>query len=190
MRNRHRHGVQVLGLTVVLALLGPAACIIDELREDDVGDAEACEAAMRWPRPYAEREDILFELINDTRARGGECGGAGRNPVADVELSPELRCAARVHATDLSEHGTLSHDGSDGSTTLTRVDRAEYLGLPRSEVLAADFDDPQAVLDAWLSNPAHCDALFEAQIDEIGIGYAETFRGDTSAWVLLTGQQR
>lgn len=189
MRDRQRR--RVVDLAVLVAgLLGPCGCIIDELREDEVGEAPACEAASRWPRPYAQREDILFELINEQRARGGQCDGAERNPVAEVELSPALRCAARVHSTDLSQRGALSHDGSDGSTTLTRVDRAEYDGLPRHEVMAADFDDPQAVLNAWLDNPAHCEAVFEAQIDEIGIGHAQTFRGGASAWVLLTGQQR
>jgi uncharacterized protein YkwD len=165
-------------------------CIIDELREDEVGDAEACEAAVRWPHAYGDREDILFDLINDTRARGGMCGEATRNPVSAVAMSPELRCAARIHATDLSERGRLSHEGSDGSTTLGRVDRAGYLGLPKHEVLGADFDDPELLLDAWLANPAHCEAIFDPKIDEIGIGHAETFDGDATAWVLLTGQER
>jgi uncharacterized protein YkwD len=180
-------------LRLPLVLVGLAiqtGCIIDVLREDPVGEAAACEAARRWPRAYAEREDELLDLVNEVRAGGGTCGEALQNPVPDLELSPELRCAARVHATDLAESGGLEHEGSDGSTTLSRVDRAQYDGIPKHELLAADFLDPQAVLAAWLGDPSHCEPLFDPTIDAFGVGHAMSANEDAAAWVLLTGENR
>jgi uncharacterized protein YkwD len=167
-----------------------SACVIDEVGDDEVGEALACEAARRWPRAYAAEEDRLLELVNDQRSRGGECDGVTRNPVADVETSPELRCAARLHATDLSLGTTLGHEGSDGSTTLTRVGRADYPGLVRHELLASDFEDAAPVLHAWLGSPPHCNAIFDRRIVEIGIGHSATIDGDSTAWVVLTGEPR
>jgi uncharacterized protein YkwD len=84
----------------------------------------------------------------------------------------------------------VTHAGRGDSTTLSRIDRAAYPGVPRHEMIAADFDDAVATLDAWLRSKDHCDAIFDAKIDEVGIGHAMTLRGDAAGWVLLTGEIR
>ena len=174
-----------LGLSVV-----SSGCVIDELSDDDVGEAQACEAARAWPESYAENEAMLLDLVNEARSRGGQCDGTPTNPVPDLQVAPALRCAARLHATYLADAQQLSHEGDGGSSTLARVDRAEYDGIPKHELLAADFTDPSAVLDAWLQSPSHCRALYDPMLVELGIGYAQSFQGDAAAWVLLTGQPR
>ncbi len=172
------------------ALLGTSSCVIDELRDDDVGDAPACEAARRWPETFGAREDVLFEEIVELRRRGGTCGDAKLNPLPTIEISPELRCAARLHATHLAEAGTLSHEGRDGSSPLHRVTLAGYDGVPIHELLAGDFDDPLEVLQAWRDHPETCRVFHDSRVDEVGIGHAESASGDAAAWVLLTGERR
>lgn len=176
--------------TALLLALASAACVIDEVREDEVGEAPGCSAAQTWPNDWGGREDALLEAVNDARAMGGMCRGAMANPVPDLELAPALRCAARLHAVDQAYEGTLDHVGNDGSTTLSRIDRAQYLGVPTFELLAGDFLDPQAVVDAWASSDAECDALYDASAQEFGPGFARSVEGDRVAWVLLVGERR
>jgi uncharacterized protein YkwD len=165
-------------------------CVIDVLREDDVGESQRCEAAHFWPREFAEREDTLLELVNDTRLEGGMCGGVVRNPADAIVLSPALRCAARLHAVDVATTGELDHRGSDGTDTQARVDAALYENIPTAELLAADFVDPQEALDTWKGSPEHCNEIFRARTDEIGIGYGENENGDATAWVIVFGELR
>ena len=43
-----------------------------------------------------------------------------------LQLEPRLTQAARAHARDMAEHSKLTHEGSDGSDTKTRIKRAGY----------------------------------------------------------------
>src|SRR4051794_40054014 len=42
--------------------------------------------------------------------------------------NPKLEAAARAHARDMAEHGTMTHEGSDGSTFDQRIKRQGYEG--------------------------------------------------------------
>lgn len=179
----------LVNLAVGAAVLLPG-CVIDVVGEDDVGDAPGCEAARRWPHVYADREEILLDLVNDARVVGGMCGEQRVSPVPAVAMAPALRCAARVHAVDIADSEMLSHTGTDGSSQFDRIDRAQYPDIPKAELLAADFTDPAEVLEAWLGDPVSCDALFDTRIGEIGIGHAENEDGDATGWVLWTGEIR
>ncbi len=172
------------------ALMLGTGCVIDEVREDEVGDADACTAAAIWPHDWGAREDRLLVAINDVRATGATCADRVRDPVPDLELAPALRCASRIHAVDLSETGDISHVGSNDSTTLSRVDLAEYAGVPTHELLAGDFLNPEEVVDAWLASPAECDALLDSTAAEFGPGFARSHDGGATAWVLLIGELR
>ena len=155
-----------------------------------MGDAEACGSVRYWQHAWAAREAALVEAVNDARAAGGMCGEAVRGPVPDLELSGPLRCAARLHATDQAEAGSLRHKGTNGSGTLERVDDAEYEGVPSHELLAGDFTDPEAVVEAWLDSEAECRALLGTRVADVGPGFAEGQDGGATAWVLMLGERR
>lgn len=176
--------------TLLLVISCASSCVIDEVREDDVGDAPACRATALWSHDWGGREDDLLEAINDVRATGAMCGERTRDPVPDLEVAPALRCAARRHAVDQSEGGTLSHDGNDGSSTLSRIDLAQYPGVPSHELLAGDFLDPEATLEAWLASPTECEALLSSTAAEFGPGFARSEDGGSTTWVLLIGELR
>lgn len=177
----------VIAASLLLALSG---CVIDEVREDDVGEAPGCRAAALWPHDWGAREDELLAEINFARAVGATCGDRERPPVPDLLVAPALRCAARRHAVDQAEAGDLSHEGTDGSDTFSRVDLAQYPGVPTHELLAGDFLDPEAVVEAWLASPEECDALLDASATELGPGFARSQDGGATAWVLLVGEAR
>lgn len=166
------------------------ACVIDVLREDDVGEAPYCDGARQWPADYAELEDDLLDALNVVRVRSGQCGDAMQSPASVVEMQPELRCAARHHATFLAQRDRLGHEGRDGSTEVHRVGNAGYEGFPEHELIARDFTDAEEVIEAWLGNPEHCRALYRRGIEHVGIGHSRNADGDKTAWVVVTGRDR
>ena len=175
---------------VLLALSLHPACVIDELREDEVGDAAWCDSARRWPTESAELEDELFAALNAVRVRSGRCGGVDQDPAGAVQWSPELRCAARRHATFLAQRNATGHEGSGGSMPWQRVGFAEYEGFVMHELIARDFVDPDDVIQAWLDNPEHCRPFYRRPIEHVGIGHSRSANGDRTAWVVLTGRNR
>lgn len=175
---------------LALSMLGGTGCVIDELREDDVGDSPFCLGAQRWPYELADREDALLDLLNAVRAVGGSCDGTQQQPTFALEFAPELRCAARLHATYVARTEQLTHEGQDGTSAVERVGLAGYPGIAEHELLAADFVDAEAVLQAWLDVPQHCVALFDRSIEHVGIGVSRNADESSTGWVLVTGRNR
>jgi uncharacterized protein YkwD len=173
-----------------LLLVVLSGCVIDVVGEDDVGESRRCEAAKWWPHDFAAKEDELLELINDERVKGGKCGDVEHNPVDAVLPSPEIKCAARLHAVDLATTERLGHVGSDGLGTIARVDASLYENIPTAELLGADYARADETLDAWLDSPEHCTEIYRARTDEIGIGYGENEDGGAAAWVVVFGEIR
>lgn len=175
---------------VVSLVLGPTGCAIDELTEDDVGTERYCEGARRWPNEFAAIEDDLIEGIEALRRTGARCDEVRYNPVTSLELVPELRCAARLHATDLAVHDAIGPAGSDGSTPLSRANLSGYDGIPRYEMTGANFTDADSVLAAWIAEPVHCAALLDRKLRHFGVGHSQTANGDATAFVLELGEPR
>ncbi len=69
------------------------------------------------PVPLDAEEAVLFDRINGQRAAVG---------LPALVVSTELTSAAQRNARDQLAHGTLSADGSDGSTSASRVVDAGY----------------------------------------------------------------
>lgn len=173
-----------------LATASLPSCVIAEVQDYEVGDAPFCDAASPWPGEYGDLEDAMLDRIDLIRRQGRTCGDVRHNPVATPDVAPELRCAARVHATWLAEHDGLSHDGLDDTSALSRAALAGYRGALRYELLARDFAGPGATLAAWLEDDDHCSALFDRAIVDIGVGHSRSATGDGAGWVLLLGEQR
>ncbi len=166
-------------------LLAAAACASEPTLERDVGPAEACEAYAVWPEDATLAEDALVERLVRLRAEGLSC--VGPEPLPDLTAVPELRCAARRHALDLAERKTLSPEGADGSTPLSRAAEAGYDGRPYAELRAADFRAASEVTDALLADEAHCAALSDPRVTDLAAGARRSDDGRFIAWVILLG---
>ena len=177
---------------VALGLIGATGCGLEQLDTTDVGDAPTCLDLSTWPADSVDEEDELLELIADVRMRGTTCGEAEAPGAEQLEPVGALRCTARRHAADLSRNAELglSHDGSDGSTALSRANVSGYGGIARHEILAADHLAAQAVFDAWMADPPTCELVMDRSIDEVGAGHARSPDRDRILWVLVTGQLR
>lgn len=155
---------------------------------DDVGDAAICISVETWESEWSVLEQELAEEIGKLRGAGGQCADedfAGGQVVA--VHNPNLRCAARLHARDMAEQGSLTHDGSDGSDAVARIDEAGYAGTARGQVIAAGELDPRAVVDAWLADPTQCAALRDRELKDVGVGLWREGASRHPYWVLTFG---
>lgn len=106
----------------------------------------------------------LLDAVNEQRARHG---------LPSLRPHPELVAAARAHADDQAARGTVTHVGSDGSAGSERVTRAGYSWATTGENVAGGYDDPAAVVAAWLDSPAHRAILLEPDAVHAGVGFTQ-----------------
>jgi uncharacterized protein YkwD len=79
----------------------------------------------------------------------------------------KLEAAARIHARDMAEHDTMSHDGSDGSKFQDRTERQGYHGRKVGENVAEGQRTVEKVIKAWMNSPHHRDNIL-GDFSEIG----------------------
>jgi uncharacterized protein YkwD len=117
-------------------------------------------------------ERRVLDLVNRARAEARSCGRQRFAAAAPLKLSVPLTSAALLHARDMARRKNLSHEGSDGSDSGTRIARAGYVWRASGENVAAGQRDADAVVAAWLESPGHCATLMGAQFTEMGIAFA------------------
>lgn len=107
--------------------------------------------------------DALIGAINNARVARG---------LPALRPNTYLMRAAQVHSDDLANNDLWSHTGSDGSTPQERMGRAGYPLGEGDEVLAANSDNTDAIVSAWLRNPRHEATLVNPAYIDVGAGYA------------------
>ncbi|MBI3536739.1 MAG: CAP domain-containing protein, partial [Chloroflexi bacterium] len=109
-------------------------------------------------------ERQLFALINKARIDKG---------LAPLRLNETLTRAARTHSKDMVAAQKLDVTDSLGRTP---VQRADDSGYPQAavviETVAAGFGKADQVLSALTGNANTLDTLLNAEVNEIGVGYA------------------
>lgn len=121
---------------------------------------------------YATSSSYLNEianLINNARAQAG---------LAPLTVNAQLAAAAQGHSIDMACHGLISHTGSDGSSIHERMVAAGYSPSFSSEIIYGS-GYPQTAFDWWMSDATHRNEILNANVTEIGVGYA--YVPDTAA---------
>ncbi|MDJ0761575.1 MAG: CAP domain-containing protein [Myxococcota bacterium] len=148
---------------------------------DDNGDPGSydCDAGSGedWPSDLAAAECRVFELVNEYRAQGADCGGAGVfGPADPLALQADLIDAARWHSEDMGERNYFSHDspgGPNGDTMQDRIESAGYVNwLTIGENIAAGNASADGTMIDWMASPGHCANIMNPDFTQIGIGYA------------------
>jgi uncharacterized protein YkwD len=108
-----------------------------------------------------------LDLINNARTTNG---------LSALTLNDQLGSAAQLHSADMACSGILSHTGTDGSTPASRITAAGYnASISRENIYAQPPQfggNPQAAMDWWMSDLIHREAILNAQVTQVGIGYA------------------
>lgn len=112
--------------------------------------------------PAADNSGAVLGLINQQRAANG-CG--------PVSTNGQLSSAAARHAKDMLASGVKGHDGSDGSTSQSRVADVGYPGT-WAEIVYWGFGGggtPQAAVDWWMNSPGHRAIMLNCDFKAVGV---------------------
>jgi uncharacterized protein YkwD len=148
-----------------------------------IGESGA--STTKQPGLAAMREE-LTKLTNAYRMPGGRRKVGLRKALV---LETRLNHAAQAHAVHLAQPGSeFSHTGEDGSTPQRRIAVGEgYLGRTTAENIAHGQKTPAEAIKAWIDSPGHEANLVQADVREVGFGYAVSATGDPF-WVQTFGE--
>ncbi len=172
---------------LLLAALALASCGEDEAetssRRRATTVSDYCSSVQAWQIDWATSEFALLDLVNDARAQARSCGGVSFGPAPALRWDERLRCAGRVHATDMAVRGYFDHTSPEGEQPWDRMSAAGYDWREAGENIAWGYDTPQAVMQGWLDSPGHCENIMNPGFENLGAGY----HGDGPQWVQVFG---
>ena len=98
------------------------------------------------PAPTAYVSLELLRLVNAARTAGA---------LFSLSLDARLVTAAQQHAMTMARAGILVHEGIGDGYAWARASAAGYPCLVIDENIAEGYPNAEAVVNAWLSDPAH-----------------------------------
>jgi uncharacterized protein YkwD len=104
----------------------------------------------------------IASLINTERANAG---------LPALNVNGQLAASAQGYAADMACNNLVSHTGSDGSSSYSRILASGYPGSYSEEIIYGG-GGPQAAMNWWMSDKIHRDAILNPRSSEIGVGYA------------------
>ena len=130
----------------------------------------------------------ILDLVNQERAK------VGADP---LRINQQLDDAANFHAQDQANMDNMTHIGSNGSSLGSRVDATGYEWSGLAENVSQVALDPETVMfggqgyrgigiQGWMDSPGHRNNILNPDLEEIGIGYAESSDG-SPYWTQVFG---
>ncbi|MFF4447880.1 CAP domain-containing protein [Streptomyces sp. NPDC001502] len=157
-KNSRIRRVCAAACTVPLLVLGGAATAI-------AVPATATPASASVTRSVQQSSPgEILALVNTEREK------AGCDPLT---VDPRLAAAAQAHADDMAANGLTAHDGSDGSTALSRMEKAGYspAGPSSENVSGPGHASSKSHVDGWMaSSRGHRAAILNCTYKQTGIG--------------------
>jgi len=130
----------------------------------------------------ADFEAQVAQLVNAERAKQN---------LPPLKLLSSLTAAARHHAMDMAVDNYFSHDSMDSAGgqlnfacgTFDRVSLWYKGWSGAGENIAAGFNSPQQVMDAWMKSDGHRSNILNPGFTEFGVGYYSGSGQFPSYWV-------
>ena len=119
--------------------------------------------------PVNPNKKLLLELVNDARSKGCQCGNTYHPPVPPVKWNEKLEKAAQNHSNNMYSKSFFSHTGKDGSNVSTRLTAVKYDWAMCAENIGMRYKTERAVIQGWLSSPAHCEHIMNELYKDVGI---------------------
>lgn len=107
----------------------------------------------------------------------------GAGPLA---LNPQLNAAAATHSRDMSVQNRPWHFGSDGSSPLSRVQRAGYTGRLLGENISETYETEMETLSDWMSVPDQRAIIMDPSARDLGFAWYQEENGKIW-WTMVTG---
>jgi uncharacterized protein YkwD len=150
-------------LILLAALLSASIVAAAPAAAAGVGD---CTPAASWPANRADLGAQVVALVNAHRV------ALGLEPLV---ISPTLDAAATWKARHMAAYSYMDHDDLGPPEPRTADQRVAACGYPKlewGENIATGYATAQAVVDAWLSSPAHRANIERPEFRATGVGAA------------------
>lgn len=155
-----------LALSTLACSAGPAEVGVPATPRAAAAPSPPAGSACRVPDLQAG----LLARVNAVRARGANCGSAGRfGPAPPLAWNGLLARAAERHSRDMAAGNFFSHSGSDGHELRERAEAAGYEWRTLAENIAGGRDTVGGVVDQWLASPGHCANLLKPDLVHVGV---------------------
>jgi len=136
------------------------------------------------PRVYQIRPGdtgrIQFRMLDAINALRQASGAPA------LELDARLNAAAATHARDMSVQNRPWHFGSDGSSPITRIQRAGYQGKLVGEAISETYETELETLGAWMEAPNTRAVILDPTAREMGFSWYQESNGKIW-WNLILG---
>jgi uncharacterized protein YkwD len=103
-----------------------------------------------------------------------------------LELNARLNAAAATHARDMSVQNRPWHFGSDGSSPITRVQRAGYRGKLVGEAISETYETELETLGAWMEAQNTRTVILNPAARDMGFSWYQESNGKIW-WNLILG---
>ncbi|NPD15405.1 CAP domain-containing protein [Xinfangfangia sp. D13-10-4-6] len=107
----------------------------------------------------------------------------GAQPLA---FNAALNAAAETHSRDMSVQNRPWHFGSDGSSPLTRVQRAGYNGRLLGENISETYQTELETLSVWMASADQRSVIMDPAARELGFAWYQE-EGGKIWWTMVTG---
>jgi uncharacterized protein YkwD len=171
MINR-RTGLALLGAATLAACAAPA--IEQQLGPD----------GKPLPQVYrinpGDEGKVTYNMLDSINALRGSAGAP------PLQLNAQLTAAAATHSRDMSVQNRPWHFGSDGSSALSRVQRAGYTGRMLGENISETYENETQTLTAWMELADTRAVLMDRNARDLGFSWFQE-PGGKIWWTLVTG---
>lgn len=117
-------------------------------------------------------ESEVLRLTNIARSKARKCGTVEYRAAKPLRADFTLTRVALAHTIDMAKRAYFAHTSPSGKTPFDRMRAAKYSYKAAGENIAAGFNTPKAVVNAWLASPGHCRVLMSRAYTELGVGYS------------------
>jgi uncharacterized protein YkwD len=105
----------------------------------------------------------------------------------ELGFNAELNAASATHARDMAVQNRPWHFGSDGSSPLSRVQRAGYGGKLVGELISETFETELQTLSNWMGQADTREILMDPGASDLGFAWFQESSGKIW-WTALVGQ--
>ncbi len=103
-----------------------------------------------------------------------------------MTLDASLTAAAATHSRDMAVQNRPWHFGSDGSSPLVRVQRANYTGVLDGELISETFQTELETLSAWMAEADTRAVIMDPKATQMGFAWFQEPSGKIW-WTMVTG---
>lgn len=120
--------------------------------------------------------DQIIELTNQVRQN---------NNLPPLQPSYILSKTAYAKAQDILTNQYFSHISPQGKSPWSWLEDENYFYTVAGENLAAAFNSPQAIVNAWLSSATHRANLLDPDYEEIGVAVVTGYLNQKNTTIIV-----